>query len=160
MKRKHKKYSRPKKPFDSVRMEEEGKLKKEFGLKNKKEIWKADAQVKSMRTKAKKLIKSSPEEQKILFTRLKKRGYEVNSISDVLALNIRNHLGRRLQTIVAQKKISSTVKGARQLITHKKILVDNKAVDSPSYLVSVEMEGKISLKSKKEDLKKEKILET
>ena len=56
MKRKHKKYSRPKRPFDKARIEEEKAIVKEFGLKNKKEVWKADAKVKSMREKAKKLI--------------------------------------------------------------------------------------------------------
>ena len=35
---KHKTYSRPKRPFDKVRIEEEAKIKEEYGLKNKKEI--------------------------------------------------------------------------------------------------------------------------
>ena len=86
MKRKHKTYSKPKRPFDKVRIEEEAEIKKEFGLKNKKEIWKADARIKSMREKAKKLISASPEEQKLLFDKLKKIGLKVDSISDVLAL--------------------------------------------------------------------------
>ena len=34
MKRKHKIYSRPKRPFDKVRIDEEAKIKEEFGLKN------------------------------------------------------------------------------------------------------------------------------
>ena len=67
MKRKHKTYSRPKRPFDKVRIEEEAEIKKAFGLKNKKEIWKADAKIKSMREKAKKLISASPAEQELLF---------------------------------------------------------------------------------------------
>ena len=36
MKRKHKRYSRPKRPFDKARIEEEGEIVNEFGLKNKK----------------------------------------------------------------------------------------------------------------------------
>ena len=39
MKRKHKKYSKPKKPFDKAWIEEEARIKKEFGLKKKREIW-------------------------------------------------------------------------------------------------------------------------
>ena len=66
MKRKHKLYSNPKKPFDKVRIDEEKNIMKEFGLKNKKEIWKAEAKVKLVREKARKLIKSSPENQKKL----------------------------------------------------------------------------------------------
>jgi ribosomal protein S4 len=56
MKRKHKTYSRPKRPFDKARIQEEVEIKKEFGLKNKKEIWKAEAKIKKIREKAKKLI--------------------------------------------------------------------------------------------------------
>ena len=71
MKRKHKTYSRPKRPFDKERLEEEAKIKKEFGLKNKKEIWKAEAKIKSIREKAKKLISAEKEDQGALFKRLK-----------------------------------------------------------------------------------------
>ena len=153
MKRKHKTYSKPKRPFDKVRIDEEAKIKKEFGLKNKKEIWKADARIKSIRERAKKLISSDEKEQKDLFKRLKKIGLEVDSIADVLSLNKEDYLKRRLQTVVVNKKIATTTKSARQLITHKRILVNGKIVDSPSYIVPVELEGKISLKEKGKKLK-------
>ena len=146
MKRKHKKYSKPKRPFDKTRIDEEAVIKKDFGLKNKKEIWRADANIKSIRAKAKKLIGANPEEQKALFDKLGKIGLKVDSIADVLSLEKRDYLERRLQTVVAKKRISSTIKGARQLISHKKILVDNRVVNSPSYIVPVELEGKISHK--------------
>jgi small subunit ribosomal protein S4 len=64
---------------------------------------------------------------------------------------------RRLQTIVVVKKLASTPKQARQLIVHKKILVDKKAVDSPSYVVPVELENKITLKEKKISKKKQEV---
>jgi len=161
MKRKHKQYSRPKKPFDKVRIDEEAKIKQEFGLKNKKEIWKSEAKVKSLRKKAKKLISSSEEEKKALFNRLKKIGLNVNSIEDALALEKRDYLNRRLQTVLVSKKLATTPKSARQLITHKKVLVNDNVVDSPSYIVPVELEDKISLKkkNKKEKIKEEKIQE-
>ena len=150
MKRKHKSFSRPKRPFDKARIDEEVAIKKEFGLKNKTEIWKADAKVRVMRQKAKRLITASVEEQKALFDRLKKMGLNVNSIGDILGLDKTDYLNRRLQTIVAVKGLSPTVKTARQMITHKRILVNGKAVDSPSYIVSVDMEDKITVKPKKE----------
>jgi small subunit ribosomal protein S4 len=153
MKRKHKTYSRPKRPFDKPRIEEEAGIMEEFGLKNKREIWKAEAKVKSIREKAKKLISSKPEEQQVLFNKLNKIGLKVNSISSVLSLNKQDYMKRRLQTIVVAKKLASTPKQARQLITHKKILVDNKAVDSPSYVVPVELENKITLKEKAKENK-------
>jgi len=148
MKRKHKGYSKPKRPFDKARIDEEANIKKDFGLKNKKEIWKADAKVKSMREKAKKLISSNETEQKSLFDRLKKIGLDVNSIADVLSLTGKDYLKRRLQTIVVNKKLAKTIKEARQLITHKKVLIKGKVIDSPSYIVPLDLEKEISLKKK------------
>ena len=155
MKRKHKKYSRPKRPFDKVRIGEEAKIKEEFGLKNKKEIWKAEAKVKSMREKAKKLIGKDAKEQQALFDRLKKTGLKVNSIGDALSLEKKDYLKRRLQTVLVDKKLANTAKSARQLITHRKVLVNGKVLDSPSYIVPVELENKISLKVMKKKTKKE-----
>ena len=148
MKRKHKIYSRPKRPFNKERITEENEIKEQFGLKNKTEIWKIEARVKEMRERAKNLISARPEQQQELFNRLKKMGFKVNSVSDVLSLNKIDYMKRRLQTILVEKKIATTPKGARQLITHKKVMVDGEVVDSPSYIVPVEYENKISLKIK------------
>lgn len=157
MKRKHKTYSRPKRPFEKVRIQEEEKIKEEFGLKNKREIWKAEAKIKSIREKAKKLISADEKEKKAFFDKLGKIGLKVNSISDVLSLDKRDYLKRRLQTIVVEKHIASTMKGARQLITHKKVLIDGNAVNSPSFVVPVHLENKISVKKnfKKKEEKEE-----
>jgi small subunit ribosomal protein S4 len=160
MKRKHKTYSRPKRPFDKPRIEEEAGIMEEFGLKNKREIWKADTKIKSIREKAKKLISSKPEEQQALFNKLNKIGLKVNSISSILSLDKQDYMRRRLQTIVVTKKLASTSKQARQLIVHKKVLVDGKAVNSPSYIVPVEFENKITLKDKKIKKKKEAVKES
>ncbi len=157
MKRKHKQYSRPKRPFDKERLDEEATIKKDFGLKNKKEIWRAESRIKSIREKAKQLISSSPEEQGALFERLKKIGLEVGSIADVLSLDKQDYLKRRLQTVLIKKKLATTSKSARQLITHKKVLINNRVVDSPSYIVPIALEDKISLKEKKS--KKEESVE-
>lgn len=155
MKRKHKSYSKPKRPFDKARIEEEAKIKEEYGLKNKIEIWKADSQIKSIREKAKKLIPAGPEEQKALFEKLKKIGFKADSISDILSLEKKDYLNRRLQTIVFKKRLAQSLKHARQMIVHKKILVDNRVVNSPSYIVPVEFEEKISVKSGKKILERE-----
>ena len=159
MKRKHKIYSRPKRPFDKERIDEEAGIKKEFGLKNKKEIWKAEAKIKSFREKAKKLISADESKQKLLFTSLKKIGLNVNSIADVLALEKKDYLERRLQTVVFRKKLAPTPKTARQLVTHKKVLVNEKIVNIPSYVVPVELEKKIKLKNKKIKKNPEKKIE-
>ena len=148
MKRRHKKYSRPKRPFDKARIEEEVKIKKKYGLKNKREIWKAEAKVSIIRQKAKRLIKSNPKEKNVLFSRLQKIGLKISSIADVLGLDKTDYLERRLQTVISKKGLASTAKAARQMITHKKILVNNSVVDSPSYIVPVEYEDKIGIKKK------------
>ena len=57
-----------------------------------------------------------------------------------------DYMKRRLQTILVSKKLVSTPKLARQLITHKKVLVNGETVSSPSYLVPAKYEDKISLK--------------
>jgi len=147
MKRKHKQYSRPKKPFEKVRFEEESKIKEEFGLKNKKEIWRAESVIKTIREKAKKLIPAGENEKEALFVRLRKTGFKVDSISDVLSLDKKDFLERRLQTFVFRKKLASTPKSARQLITHRKVFIKDHVVDSPSHVVPVEMENQIFLKN-------------
>ncbi len=153
MKRKHKTYSRPKRPFDKARIEEEAEIKKEFGLKNKREIWKAEAKIKSIREKAKKLISADESEKRALFERLKKMGFKVDSISDVLSLDKRDYLRRRLQTVLVNKRMAHTMKSARQLITHKKVLVGENNVNSPSYIVPIYLENKIVIKPMKEKKK-------
>jgi len=155
MKRKHKTYSRPKRPFDKARIDEEVKIKEEFGLKNKREIWKADAKIKLIREKAKKLISASEEEKSALFERLNKIGLKVKSIGDVLSLDKKDYLRRRLQTVLVDKKMANTIKSARQLITHKKVLIEGNSINSPSYIVPVGLENKISIKPSKIKHKKE-----
>lgn len=149
MKRKHKKYSKPKKSFDKPRIEEEVGIKEEFGLKKKREIWKAEAKVKKMREKAKNLISADSEKQERLFENLRKSGFNVKSISDILSLNKRDFLKRRLQTILVEKNLAKTTKAARQLIVHKKVVVGGNVISVPSYIVPVELENKISLKIKR-----------
>lgn len=154
MRRFKKTYSKPKRAFDKARIEEEAQIKKEYGLKNKREIWKAEAKIKSIREKAKKLISADKKEQEALFESLRKIGLEVNTIADVLGLETRDYLERRLQTIVMKRNLSTTIKGARQLINHKKILVNKKIIDVPSYIVPKELEEKIELKQKIKEKKK------
>lgn len=159
MKRKHKIYSKPKRPYDKARIDEEAQIKKEYGLKNKREIWRAESKIKSMREKAKKLIGKSEEEQKALFDILNKIGMNVNSIADVLALDKKDYLERRLQTVILKRKLAKSIKEARQLITHKKVLVRDSVVDSPSYVVPVLIEDKITIKETKKKVKKEEKVE-
>jgi len=155
IKRKRKLFARPKKPFDRVRMDEENILVKKYGLKNKREIWKAKTAVSKLRRRAKGLIGKDMEEQQIFFDKLNKVGFVIRDVSDVLALTEENLFERRLQTVLFKKKLSTTVKGARQLIVHKNVLVDGKIVNVPSFIVTSDLEDKITLKERKVKVKPE-----
>lgn len=144
--RKHKTYVRPKKAYEKSRMEEENKIAEKYGLKNKREIWKTIAKVSYFRRRAKALAKSSNEEQEVLFSKLQDLGLKVNSIADVLALNVEDLLNRRIQTVLLHKKLANTIRHARQMIVHRKVTINGNTVTTPSYLVSVEDEKTLSLK--------------
>jgi len=149
VRRKHNRYSRPRKLFDSARIAEENKIKDKFGLKNKKEIWKGNARVSDLRNRAKSLIPRSDKEKQEFFARLQSMGLKVASISDVLALKTEDLLNRRLQTIILRKELAKTPLEARQLITHKNVFVDGRIVNIPSFMVTRDLENKISLKVRK-----------
>lgn len=157
--RKQKKYSKPRKAYDKVRIEEENVLTKKYGLKSKRELWKAEAAVGRVRNQAKRLITAGEEEKEKLFGKLNKMGFKIKNIADILGLNKEDWLKRRLQSILVSKNYAKP-KEARQLIVHKHVLVDGKAVNIPSYMVNVEEEGKIKvfkkLKEKPEEIKEVK----
>ena len=156
IKRRRKMFSRPKKLFDRERMDEENVLIKRYGLKNKREIWKAKTAVSKLRRRAKALIGKDMEEQQSFFDKLNKMGMAVTDVSDVLALTEENIFERRLQTMLVKKKMATTPKGARQLIVHKNVLVDGKAVNVPSFVVTKDLEDKLALKERKVKAKKAK----
>ena len=167
MKRQKKKYSKPRRPHDKMRMKEETELLEKYGLKNKKEIWKAEAAIARIRNLAKKLIVKSEEEKKAYVLKLNKKGFKVEKIADVLALEKEDWMKRRLQTIVFKKELSNTPKQARQFIVHKHVSIGNQIVNIPSYQVTIEEEPHIKLnvvlknkeKNSQIDIIKEEILE-
>ena len=61
-------------------------------------------------------------------------------LEDVLALGTEDVLERRLQTQVHNKKLSNSLKHARQLIVHGHIAINDRRVTIPSYMVSLEEE--------------------
>lgn len=159
--RRRKKYSRPRKPFDKSRIDEENILREKYGLKSKREIWKADASIGKIRNRAKLLITKSEDEKNRFIEKLQKQGFKVEAIADALGLNKEDWLKRRLQTIVVSKKLAVTPKQARQLIAHKHVSIDNQIVSVPSYQVSLEEEPhvKLNIVLKIKETKKSKVEE-
>lgn len=145
-----KSFARPFKPWDDTRIEEEKKLLKDYGLKNKKEIWKAEFMLRRFKAQAKKLIATrgtqAELEKQQLLARLKSLGLttETADLDTVLGLTIKDVLNRRLQTIVNSKKLTRSISQARQFIVHEHIAVKGKKIAVPSYLVRKEEEDAIN----------------
>ncbi len=157
MRKQRKKYIVPKNLFDTSRISSDKEIAKNYGLKNKSEIWKADAEVNRIRTEAKKLI-VNPEKQETFFKKLKEMGLLKSKdagIDDILSLTKENLLDRRLQTVVLKLGLAKTIREARQIIVHKKIIIGDHLVTIPSYIVKVSEESKIKLAKRTEKTKKE-----
>ena len=136
-------YNTPSHPWQKVRMEQESNLMHQYGLKNKKEIWRADTKVREMRRQARKLTAKSSEtqaqkEKVLLLAKLNRLGMleQDSALEDVLRMNPENILDRRLQTQVYLQGLSSTVKQARQLIVHGHISVDGAVTRVPGMTVT------------------------
>ena len=144
------KYRGPQHPWQRARIEEEKQLLKEYGLKNKKEVWKASSKLKNFAAKAKKLIAARGTQADLERTQLLQRLARLNlvkpnaGLDDVLSIKLKDVLDRRLQTLVFKKGFAHTVKQARQFIVHEHITIGDKKVTVPSHFVTVEEEPKIS----------------
>ena len=142
--RPHNKFERPKKPFDAITIKSEGDLIKKYGLKSRRDEWKADFQIGKIRNLAKTLITAAEIDKRQFIERQAKKGFAITSIQDILALSKEDFLKRRLQSIVAFK-FSITPRLARQLITHKHVKIGGKMIKSPSHLTTVEEEANLIL---------------
>lgn len=138
-----KKLEGPRHPFSKTRIEEEMNYIGKFGLRNKKEIWKAQTHLRNFRARARVSL-ALPEHQRekerfILVKKLYHMGIMSNEdglIDDVLSLTIEQFLKRRLQSIVHELGLSKTPWQARQMISHGHIAVRGKKVTSPSFHVT------------------------
>ncbi len=150
----HKQYSRPGHPWQLARIEEERALTKEFGLKNKREIWKSQTQVKSFANDMKRLLAlrtaQADVETKQLISHLQRIGLVSAGATsdDVLALTAKDLLARRLQSIIVKQGLAQTPKQARQFIIHGHITIGGKMVCAPSYIVPVAQESTITFVEK------------
>ncbi|MFQ5975189.1 MAG: 30S ribosomal protein S4 [Candidatus Hydrothermarchaeales archaeon] len=146
-----KKYSTPHHPWKAERIEEEKGLQKEFGLKNKREIWKTESMLRRIRRQARKTLAARTEQEKKEEEQLLKRLIRLKVVKDdatpddILALDTKDLLGRRLQTLVYKRGLANTIMHARQLITHGHISIKGRKVTSPGHLVSAEEEDSIGL---------------
>jgi len=140
-KKQRKKYETPKRPWDAQRLQLELRYMGEYGLRNKRELWKHRTQLSRIRAIARGLLAKPPEvrarEERVLLGKLRRMGLlsESATLEDVLDLTIDDILNRRLQTMVYKLGLAKTIYQARQLITHGHIAVGDRVVRIPSYLV-------------------------
>jgi small subunit ribosomal protein S4 len=122
-------------------LQTELKLLGQYGLRNKRELWRHETMLSKVRGTARSILALPEEEGEKLKQQLLKRlgrlGIlpETAILDDVLDLTIEDLLERRLQSQVFQKGLAKSIYQARQLINHGHITVSGKKVTAPSYLV-------------------------
>merc|ERR1712057_96686 len=142
----------PRRPFEKERLDAELKLIGQYGLKNKREIWRVRLALAKMRATARTLLtKDDKDPQRIfegqaLMRRMIRYGIldeDKQRLDYVLALKIEDFLERRLQTLVHKRGLAKSIHHARVLIRQKHIRVGRQIVDIPSFMVRVESQPHI-----------------
>ena len=144
-------WKKPKRPLNYNLMMDELKTLGTFGLKTKRELWKARTNLSKLRHQARSLLalrqEIRKEKEPVLINSLSKIGLvDKNSTLDaVLNLQVTDLLSRRLQTIVQKKLYFKTPYHARQAIVNGHIMIGDRIITIPSYIVKIDEESKIHL---------------
>ena len=150
-KKARKQYSRPRSPWRADQLAQELYLLGTFGLRNKRELWKAQTQLSSVRKQARTLLAATQavrlREEKKLLDSLRRKGLigEAATLDDILSLTVEDVLARRLQTMVFKKGMALSPLHSRQLIVHGHVSVGGRVITVPGYEVGGQDEGTIAL---------------
>ncbi|ODV89223.1 hypothetical protein CANCADRAFT_3855 [Tortispora caseinolytica NRRL Y-17796] len=145
-------YSVPKRPYDAARLDAELKLVGEYGLRNKRELYRIGLQLSKIRRAARDLLTRDEKDEKRLFegNALIRRLVRVGVLSEdrmkldyVLALRIEDFLERRLQTQVFKLGLARSIHHARVLIRQRHIRVGKQLVNVPSFMVRLDSQKHI-----------------
>ncbi len=149
-----KSYDTPSHPWQGERIKAEAETVSMYGLKNKRELWKAQTILRNLRKQSKNLqarVRVNDEqarlEANLLLKKCARMGLlpmEGATLDDVLGLNAQMLLDRRFQTIVYRKGLATTAKQARQFIIHGHVAIEGRKVNIPGYLVKRGEEDKIT----------------
>merc|ERR1711900_140732 len=151
-------FTTPRRPFEKSRLDQELKLIGEFGLKNKREVWRVKYTLAKIRKAARELLTLDEKDPKRLFEgnallrRLVRFGVleeDRMKLDYVLGLRIEDFLERRLQTQVFKLGLAKSIHHARVLIRQRHIRVRRQVVNVPSFVVRLDSQKHIdfSLKS-------------
>jgi small subunit ribosomal protein S4 len=144
-------WRKPKRPLNYDFMMEDLNTLGTYGLKNKRELWKARTELSRVRHQARSLLALRQEiraqKEPILMKSLARIGLvkEDATLDDVLNLGINDLLSRRLQTIVQRKYSFKTPYQARQAIVHGHVTIGDRIITVPSYIVNTSEESGIEL---------------
>ena len=143
-----KSFRRPRKIWNSDQLSAELYIIGSYGLRNKRELWKAQTKVANFRNQARTLLaltlEDRQEKESLLLSFLNRLGLNSTaSLDDILNLKIEDILERRLQTIVMRKMGIKSPFQARQVVIHGHVSIGNRKVNLPGYLVKKEDESKI-----------------
>jgi len=155
-------YETPTEGWSQERIQKEDKLIEDYGLKNKKEVYKAESELRNLRREARRLIAEEDKTQRRdLIKRVNSLGLikKDGQLEDILTLNVTDILNRRLQTAVNRRGHADTPKHARQLVTHGHVYINGEKVNIPGYLLTQEEEKTLELRMpepKQEEKEEEK----
>jgi small subunit ribosomal protein S4 len=148
-KKQRKSYETPRHPWRKDQLEVELHLMGEYGLRNKRELWRYKTMLSQVRGIARSMLGATEAERARLereyLSKLGRIGVlsESASIDDILDLEIRDLLERRLQTMVFRRGLAKTLHQARQLVSHGHITVAGRIVSVPGYIVARDEEQKL-----------------
>lgn len=146
------KYVTPKHPWRKEDLMRELELVGTYGLRNKRELWRAETELSRIRRQARVLLAAPPDYrarmENLLLKKLTRMGLlgEKATLDDILSLKVEDLLERRLQTLVWRKGLAKTPYQARQMIVHRHIVVNGRVVTKPSYLVQKDEEDTIAIR--------------
>ncbi len=144
-------WKKPKRPLNFDLKMEELKTLGSFGLKTKRELWKARTELSRIRNQARSLLALRQEvrekKEPILMKSLSRNGLvtENATLDDVLNLEVNDLLSRRLQSFVMKKFNFKTPYQARQAVIHGHIMIGDKKVNIPSYVIKTGEENLVKL---------------
>ncbi|MFL6329322.1 MAG: 30S ribosomal protein S4 [Nitrososphaeraceae archaeon] len=144
-------FRRPRRIWTTDQLNAELYIVGSYGLRNKRELWRAQSEVARFRNQARALlalpaeVRQQKETQLLSFLNRLGLVNQSATLDDVLNLKIEDLLERRLQTIVMKKGETKSAQQARQMVAHGHVSLGNRIVNIPGYLVKREEEQQILL---------------